>query len=159
MKRDWFTGLLLIAAAPLLAAGLFMPAISVRSLVLFEREFSLLDGVAEFFESGDYFLFALVGLFTVLLPVLKIATALLAWTLGVNHGWAPAVVRFFDRISRWSMLDVLVVAITVLMLEGSLITQADVGVGIICFAVAVVLSAVATHRIARWPAATTNDRV
>lgn len=159
MKRDWITGLLLLAAAPLFVAGLVMPAISVTSLMVFEHNYSLVDGVVGFFESGSYFLFVLVGLFTILLPTLKIGTALAAWLLGVDHGWVPRLVRAFDRISRWSMLDVLVVAVTILLLEGSLVNRADVGLGIICFALAVILSAIATHRIARWNPASASDRL
>ena len=151
MRRDWITGIILLIAAPLLIAGLAMPAISVTSLAVFEREYSLVDGVRAFFDSGDYFLFLLVGLFTILLPALKIAVGLFAWLVGPAHSWAPGVVRLFDRISRWSMLDVLVVAVTILVLEGSLVNRADVGLGIICFAGAVILSAIATHRLARRP--------
>ena len=57
MKRDWISGLLLLLAAPLLLAGLWMPVISVRSMLVFQQEFSLLDGVVAFLRSGDYFLF------------------------------------------------------------------------------------------------------
>jgi paraquat-inducible protein A len=159
MKRDWITGTLLLAAAPLFAAGLWMPVISVRSLFVFEREFSLLDGVLAFFRSGDYFLFAVLGLFTVLLPASKIVTALLVWGLGLTHGWAPQLVRLFERISRWSMLDVLVVALTILFLEGTLATSADTGLGVIFFAGAVILSTIATHRIARRREQPEHDRV
>jgi paraquat-inducible protein A len=159
MKRDWITGLLLLAAAPLFVAGLWMPVISVRSMLVFEREFSLLDGVLAFFRSGDYFMFAILGLFTVLLPTAKIGTALLVWGLGLTHGWAPRMVRLFERVSRWSMLDVLVVALTILFLEGTLATSADIGLGVILFAGAVILSTIATHRIAQWQGQTGDDRV
>lgn len=159
MKRDWITGLFLLAAAPLFVAGLWMPVISVRSMLVFEREFSLLDGVLAFFRSGNYFMFAILGLFTVLLPTAKIGTALLVWGLGLTHGWAPRMVRLFERVSRWSMLDVLVVALTILFLEGTLATSADIGLGVILFAGAVILSTIATHRIAQWQEQTGDDRV
>lgn len=159
MKRDWISGLLLLLAAPLLLAGLWMPVISVRSMLVFQQEFSLLDGVVAFLRSGDYFLFAVVGLFTVLLPTMKIGTALLVWTLGLTHGWAPRLVSLFEKISRWSMLDVLVVALTILLLEGSLVTRADIGLGIVLFGSAVILSMIATHRLARSRALSATDPV
>lgn len=159
MKRNWITGLLLLTAAPLFVVGLWMPVISVRSMLVFAREFSLLDGVVAFFRNGDYFLFAIVGVFTILLPALKIGTALTVWGLGLTHGWAPRLVRVFERISRWSMLDVLVVALTILLLEGSLVTRADIGLGIILFGSAVILSTIATHRIAHWTRQARDDEV
>lgn len=158
MKRDWITGTFLLIAAPLFAAGLWMPVISVRSFLVFEREFSLLGGVLVFFRSGEYFLFAILGLFTVLLPASKICTALLVWGLGLTHGPAPRLVRFFEQISRWSMLDVLVVALTILFLEGTLAASADTGLGVILFAGAVILSTIATHRIARYPEQPEHER-
>jgi paraquat-inducible protein A len=150
MKRDWVAGILLLSAAPLLLVGLWLPVISVRSMLVFARDFSLIDGVLEFWRSGNYFLFAIIGVFTVLLPTMKIGTALLVWSLGLSHGWAPALVTQFDRISRWSMLDVLVVALTILLLEGTLVTRGDIGLGFVFFGGAVILSTMATHRIARW---------
>jgi len=159
MKRDWISGILLISAAPLLVVGLWMPVISVRSMLVFHQEFSLLDGVIAFLRGGDYFLFAVVGLFTVLLPALKIGTALMVWTLGLTHGWAPRLVSLFEKISRWSMLDVLVVALTILFLEGSLVTRADIGLGIVLFGGAVILSTIATHRLARSHVRPADDSV
>ncbi|MEQ8247729.1 MAG: paraquat-inducible protein A [Alphaproteobacteria bacterium] len=159
MKRDWISGILLISAAPLLVVGLWMPVISVRSMLVFHQEFSLLDGVIAFLRGGDYFLFAVVGLFTVLLPALKIGTALMVWTLGLTHGWAPRLVSLFEKISRWSMLDVLVVALTILFLEGSLVTRADIGLGIVLFGGAVILSTIATHRLARSHVRPVDDSV
>ena len=159
MKRDWITGTFLLLAAPLFAAGLWMPVISVRSFLVFEREFSLLGGVLVFFRSGDYFLFAILGLFTVLLPASKICTALLVWGLDLTRGPTLRLVRLFEQISRWSMLDVLIVALTILFLEGSLATSADIGIGVIFFAGAVILSTIATHRIVRYPKQPERDRV
>jgi membrane protein implicated in regulation of membrane protease activity len=57
------------------------------------------------------------------------------------------------------MLDVLVVALTILFLEGTLATSADTGLGVIFFAGAVILSTIATHRIARRREQPEHDRV
>jgi len=57
------------------------------------------------------------------------------------------------------MLDVLVVALTILLLEGSLVTRADIGLGIVLFGSAVILSTIATHRLARSRALSATDPV
>ena len=57
------------------------------------------------------------------------------------------LLRTVAAISKWSMLDVFIVALLVVALEGSLLTTADIHVGIVLFAAAVVTSTIGTHRL------------
>ena len=50
-------------------------------------------------------------------------------------------------LSKWSMLDVFVVAVIVVMLEGSLLSDADARPGLFLFAASVVLSTLAVQRL------------
>lgn len=148
-QRDRLTGWLLLIAAPLLASGLLMPAISVTSLAMFTTTYSLFGGVIAMWEDGKYGLFVLVFVFTVLLPVAKVAIGLWIWSLGNgNGGLAGQLLRLLSLISRWSMLDVFMIALVVLVLEGSLLTTADLGIGVLLFAISVVLSTIALKRLA-----------
>jgi paraquat-inducible protein A len=147
---DWLVGLLLLAALPLFIAGLVMPAISFTSFALITRTYSLLDGVFAFYASGKYALFVVVFVFSVILPALKILAGLWAWAAGArSRAVLGKVIRAFAAISKWSMLDVFIVAVMVLALEGSLFTTSDIKVGIVLFAAAVVLSTLALLRLVR----------
>ena len=55
-------------------------------------------------------------------------------------------------------LDVFIIALTVLVLEGSLISAADVHVGLIAFAAAVLLSTIGLKRMATLIAGQTADQ-
>lgn len=149
-SRDRIAGALLMLAAPLLVAGLVMPAVSIRRLAFFEDTYSLLDGIFAFWARGDVLLFGLLLAFSVVFPAVKIATGLIAWSTG---GREPerlvAAVRVLAALSRWSMLDVFIVALTVLVADGRLLASADLHAGILLFAGAAVASTVATHRLAR----------
>src|SRR5687768_12822374 len=102
--RDRLVGPLLVLALALLVAGLAMPAITVRQF-LFGREFSLFDSVLAFWEAGDYFLFAVTLVFTILFPIAKILICLVLWyAADVHTAAARRLAQAMSVASKWSML-------------------------------------------------------
>jgi paraquat-inducible protein A len=139
---------LLALSLPLFLAGLLLPAVSVSSLWIFDETFSLTDGALQLLREGEYALFALVFVFTFVFPALKILVGLAACV------WSPGDGRLVRRLlpamaalSKWSMLDVFLLAIIVVMLEGSLLSEAEARHGLFLFAASVILSTLAIHRL------------
>ncbi len=125
-----------------------MPAVSITRFSLFGETYSILDGVLAFWSQQRYGLFALVFAFSVVLPVAKTAVAIWAWRRPPAADPAlDRTLRLFAAVSKWSMLDVLIIALLVLVLEGSLIAAADIHAGLVLFAAAVVTSSIALHRM------------
>ena len=125
-----------------------MPAVSVTSFVVFGTTYSILDGVLAFWSDGRYLLFALVFLFSVVLPLGKVAVGIWTWLAAAPGGsLAGRLLRAAAWVSRWSMLDVCIVALLVVALEGSLLTTADIHAGLVLFALGVAASTIATHRL------------
>lgn len=152
VPRDRLAGFLLLTALPLLVAGLAMPAISITRLFVFTDTYSIAGTVFKFWSGGNYLLFFVVLFFSLLFPTAKIVIALWAWGAGPDAKEGETLrrlCRLFASISKWSMLDVFIVALTVLAVEGSLIAAADVHLGIVLFAASVVLSTVAIQRLSR----------
>lgn len=149
-RRDPLAGVLLFASLPLLVGGLLMPAISITKLALFADTYSILDGVLAFWTSGRYGLFALVFVFSLVFPVVKVGLGLWAWLSSTrDDGMLERLLRAFAAVSKWSMLDVFIVALLVLALQGSVLTTADLHAGLVLFAAAVLASTVATQRLAK----------
>lgn len=149
--RDKLAGGLLLAALPLLVAGLLMPAISITRLFVFTDTYSIAGAVFEFWARGNYLLFVIVFFFSLVFPATKILIALWAWSTGEEDEEAETLgrlCRLFATVSKWSMLDVFIVALTVLAVEGSLFAAADVHLGIVLFAISVILSTLAIQRLA-----------
>ena len=122
----------------------------MTSFVLFGKTYSIIDGVLGFWSDGRYFLFVLVFLFSVVLPLGKVAVGVWAWLAEADPGSLPdRLLRAAAWISRWSMLDVCIVALLVVALEGSLLTTADIHAGLVLFAAGVVVSTIATYRLVR----------
>jgi len=140
-------GLWLFLSLGLLLAGLFLPAITVRALI-FSRELSLFESVIGFLDSGEYFLFAITFPFTILFPLAKILTGLALWYVVETRGYlAVRLLAWLAGISKWSMLDVFVIALMVLVADGRLLTSADIHAGVVVFAAAVLLSTFAIRRL------------
>ena len=150
-RRDKIAGILLFVALPLMIAGLAMPAIPITRLFVFTDTYSIAGAVFAFWSSGNYVLFTFVFFFSLLFPAAKILIALWAWSVGDEDETGEnlkQICRLFAAVSKWSMLDVFIVALTVLAVEGSLLGAADVHLGIVLFAASVVLSTLAIQRMA-----------
>jgi len=144
---DRLVGVWLVLAGGLLAAGLFLPAVSVQRFFL-TKEYSLAEGVFGFLSSGDWFLFLITFVFSILFPVGKIAVCLALWFfVRRDHPLTARLSGWLAALSKWSMLDVFIIALVVLLLNGRLLSSAEVHSGVIAFTAAVLLSTYAARRI------------
>ncbi len=141
-KPNGAAGALLALSALLLAPGLLLPAITVERL-WFEIDYSILGAVAALAGDGDWFLALVIGAFSVAFPIAKLAFAGWTWISGRTGG---RMVAAMGAVSKYSMLDVFIVALTVMILDGRLLTSASAGPGIFCFAASVLLSTWALAR-------------
>ena len=147
---QWMVEFALTVAFLLLLAGLFLPAISITSLGLLVREYSILEGIQEFFWNGQELIGGVILFFSVLLPLVKIIAGFIAL-----HQWnarghtAKRALGFLIFISRWAMADVFILALTILVINGQLITSADLRPGAAFFTAGVLLSAACMMGIQR----------
>lgn len=145
---DRWLGLVLLAALVLLLFGLFLPAIEITSFFFLSRDLSLFDSVLSFFDAGNYFLFVVTVVFTIIFPTIKIVTGLALWHADDPIGGsARSLLDKLAAASKWSMLDVFIIALVVLIADGRLLSGADIRVGAIVFAGSVVLSTWAVRRL------------
>jgi paraquat-inducible protein A len=144
---DRLLGIVLLLSLVALVVGLLLPAITVRSL-FFAQEFSLIESVLAFLEEGDWFLFLVTFLFSVAFPVAKIGVGIALWFfLDASGSSARPVLGWLAAMSKWSMLDVFIIALIVLVADGRLLSSADIQVGAIVFSGAVLASTWATRRL------------
>jgi paraquat-inducible protein A len=140
--------LLIAAAWVTLAVGLYAPIMTTtKEFWWFEIDrttWSLAGGIATLFTDGHKLLAAVVALFTVIVPVFKIGAITLLWngSLGAAHGrgW----LGFLSFISKWSMLDVFVVGIVIVVSKLSSLADAQAREAIYVFGGHVLLSMILT---------------
>ena len=122
---------------------------SVRTLLILYDEVSILRGAERLFEDGEYLLFLVVVVFTVIFPAVKLLLAYLVWTrFHVDDPRLASALGRIETLGKWSMLDVFVVALVVVIITVSLVSDVAVHPGLYVFTAAVLLSMVAVRRIA-----------
>lgn len=145
---DRLLGPFLLGVGLLLIAGWTLPIMTIRRLVFLAERISILDGVAVLWRSGDYVLFAVVVVFSVVFPALKILTALWLWYgTDLRGAHLHRALDWLEALGRWSMLDVFVVALTIVAIEISLISDVATHAGLYVFTAAVVLSMLGVRRM------------
>ncbi len=140
-RRRWLVGAMLILACILLALGWVTPIMTVEPLLLIGDEVSILDSVWRLFESGEIFLFVVITLFSVVFPIAKLGLAFYLWFLApVTRPGFLRTLTWIETLGKWSMLDVFVVALIVVALQVSIVSDVEVHAGIYLFTLAVALS-------------------
>lgn len=145
---DRFMGLLLLGSVALLLAGWLLPVMTVETLFIFEDEVSILAACYRLLENGDILLFSVVTIFTILFPTAKLVLAYLALRR-INRA-GPGLLRaiqWIETVGKWSMLDVFVVALVVVVIKMSAVSDISIEPGLYVFIAAVAASMLVVRRI------------
>ncbi len=130
--------ILLFIATFSFALGLVLPiAIFERLFFLTERP-SLLEIIASLWTESDYFLASVIALFSVAFP----ATKLLVLHMAAADGAQRHLVHRAGALSKWSMMDVLVVALAVFAAKTTGLASAAAQPGIWLYGAAALISAI-----------------
>jgi len=150
MLRIWL-GLWVAVCLVLFALGLFGPAMKIipsmgKYSVLVKiidptmtepTTFSIMSGIMKLAQGGDWFLAALVFLFTAVMPVAKL-TVYWGLVMGLVHRGALWIA---SALGKFSMVDVLVIAFLVVVIKGMPgDTTVHLRWGFWCFCASVILS-------------------
>lgn len=118
--------------------GISQPLMQIRKLQFFSEEPSLVGMVMSLWQGGDYALMALILAVSILFPAVKLLLLLFAAMARDREGMAlPGWVR---ALSKWSMLDVVLVALVVFAAKTSGLASAFVLPGLWFFAASVILT-------------------
>lgn len=141
-ESPWVVFLLGLSLA-LFAAGMFRPFTQVTKLWLFENEISVYSGVITLASEREYFLFGVLLVFTVIFPLVKNACLLTLWLKGgLTKAGTLRLHRFVAHLGKWSMLDVFVTAVLVLLVRSGGVAAIKVREGLLLFFASVVLTMV-----------------
>jgi len=137
---------MLLLSLGLFLAGLFRPFTQVTKLWLFEDQVSVYRGLITLMKEQEFFLFGILLVFTVIFPFVKISALLVLW---LKRGLKPAqmatVYRFVSNLSKWSMLDVFVVAVLVVLIRSGGLAEIKAQDGLLLFCASVVLTQIASE--------------
>lgn len=142
-----FTAWLLVLLSFIL--GVTLPIATVEKFVFFDNRFSLLGSVVDLATqpSGqNLFLLMIIALFTFVFPVAKIATMFLQ-IKHCGNNWQNRMTRFIEAVGHFSMLDVFVIALMVLLLKLRVLVDVSIHAGFYWFTASIVLSIALSYGI------------
>lgn len=148
-NRNFLLFLLFISSA-LLIAGFLLPMMTITKLVFFSDRFSLLVGIYELFLNANYFLFVIVGLFSVILPLVKLGVLFRVLTYEAqDSAKLKKLVHIMHEYGRWAMLDVMVVAVLIMTVKLGAIASIEVHTGLYVFGLAVLMIMFITSKVVK----------
>jgi paraquat-inducible protein A len=129
--------LLLLAAPFTFALGLTLPLMRFEKFFVFEETPSLIDVTLSLAADGEGVLAIVIGLFSVVLPAVKILVLYLA-----ALGGAERSLRLLSAVGKWSMMDVMLVALVIFAAKTSGLAAAMTQPGIWFYAAATLSTAI-----------------
>lgn len=144
LRHNGLAAVIAVVALIVLVIGMVMPFISMTKLGM-SRVFSLVGGIIELFHSGNVFIAAILLLFSVIFPVVKLVMLLVATSRLVSMSDRSR--RLMHKIAmvtgKYSLLDLLVVAVMIVLVKFGSLAEVQARPGTILFGVAVFLSILA----------------
>ena len=142
-----FISTLSIIASLTYLIGLYRPFYYSEKFFIQTESVTLLESIQLMYETEEYYLAAIIFIFTVAFPVAK--NVMLLWLSIIPSGREfSKMIPVFKVFSRWSMLDVFIVAVLLVNLNlDSGLYKMQVMDGLIYFSVSVILSTLAFWRI------------
>lgn len=141
--------ILLAAAIVLFIGGIFLPVITINQFFFFKDTFSILSGIEALWHEKHRSLAVVVFVFSIVFPAVKLSLLTYLWMQDARDPMRKNVVRMLGWMGRWSMLDVFVVAVTIVIAKLSGFADAKARIGIYLFGSSVILTMIAAWRIER----------
>ncbi|MGR8925564.1 paraquat-inducible protein A [Rhizobium leguminosarum] len=131
---------LLVAAPFFLALGLVLPLVHFETLYFFDETPSLIEIIDSLWQGGDGLLAAIVALVSILLPSLKMIGIAAEATAAGGQAGSLFYRRVVPHLSKWSMMDVLLVAIVIAAAKTTGLAAAFTQPGLWCYAASSMIS-------------------
>ncbi|PHS33507.1 MAG: paraquat-inducible membrane protein A [Methylophaga sp.] len=138
---------LLVFSSALLLIGFITPMLTISKFIIVKHSLSIITGVWELLIEGQLFLFIIIALFSIVMPLAKIILLfnLLRSTQKPNHH--KKLLHLMHDYGRWAMLDVMVVAILIVSVKLGAIASIQVHAGLYIFGTAVLLIMFITQQV------------
>lgn len=150
--RGRLAGTLLVLGTLLHLAAIIFPFVEMRTL-LSTAVYGLIPSVVMLIDYGMVVLAVLVVAFSIVFPFAKLAVLWRAWSVEEPSPGLGRGVRFAEALGKWSMLDVFLVLLLLVVTHDRTLVATRPLLGVPCFLGGVVCTMWAGSLLAhRWPA-------
>ena len=126
-----------------------MPLMRIEKMLFWENSYSVVTGVFGLAEDKQYVLATVVFFWSVVFPIAKLALLYWIWFGRTDKDQRAFVVKWLDKLGKWSMLDVYIVAVLIVAVKLGPLAEVTVEPGLYVFGAAVLLTMAAGARVER----------
>lgn len=145
--KRWDVPALIVVSTGLLIAGLSLPVMRTTKLVFWKDEYSIWSGIRALFEESHFGLGVLLLFFSVVFPFAKLAALGGIWFVPMKAGWRQRTLFWLKVLGKWSMLDVFVIAVIIVISQMGGVVEAEARIGVYIFGGAIIGSMLASFMV------------
>ncbi|MEM7300994.1 MAG: paraquat-inducible protein A [Pseudomonadota bacterium] len=136
----------LLAASVCFGLGICLPIVHFEKFYFFTETPSLIELMTGLWASKNYWISAAIGLFSILFPLVKLTTVFFS----AFAGSIKPVPRWSVHLAKWSMMDVLIVALVIFAAKTTGVANAIVQPGLWFYGASTVLVTIAAECLSRF---------
>jgi paraquat-inducible protein A len=142
--RNFVLSFLIIVATVFFALGIILPVIRFTTVYVWTKEHSIATIIWALFENEEYFLTVVLFLFSIFFPFLKLFYLLtLVTSPDIPPEFRKKSISTMEWLGRYSMTDVMVLALMIFYVNSSGYTEASVQPGVYFFAASALITMLA----------------
>jgi paraquat-inducible protein A len=139
--RNFLLALFILTAAICFALGVILPSIRFTTIYVWTNEHSIASIIYALYRTQEYFLAAVLGMFSVVFPFLKLLYLLtLCLSPNLSDAFRQKSLSTMEWLGRYSMTDVMVLALMIFYMNSSGYIEARVLPGVYCFAASALMT-------------------
>ena len=135
--------IMIVGSSALLARGLSLPLLYTKQM-FWNSSYSVWAGVVELWKQNELTLSTVLFFFSIVFPITKLIGLTLIWFIRLREEQRDRLLYWLGILGKWSMLDVFVVAILIVLVKLGPLARVEPRVGVYVFAAAIVSSMLTT---------------
>jgi len=133
----------------LLITGLSLPLLDTQQMIFWKSTYSVWAGVVALWRDGEQILAAVLFFFSMVFPGVKLSALAVIWFARLPEGRRAQLLHWLGVLGKWSMLDVFVVAILIVLVKLGPLARVSPRIGVYLFCAAIVASMLTTAYVDR----------
>ena len=137
----------ILASTLLLLLGLSLPLMDAQTGILWARwknSYSVWAGVVALWEDNEILLALVLFFFSMVFPIAKLSALSVIWFMALPEEQRERLLRWLEVLGKWSMLDVFVVAILIVLVKLGPLAKVEPRSVVYVFAAAIACSMLTT---------------
>ncbi|MEE9375034.1 MAG: paraquat-inducible protein A [Rhizobiaceae bacterium] len=153
-----FIALLLLIAAICFGLGISLPIVHFQKLYFFNDTPSIISLFYGLWMKGNWLVAIAILIFSIIFPLVKLLITFISAISPTTQFSHSPIIKWAGVLSKWSMMDVLLVALVIFAAKSSGLAEAFAQPGLWFYATSAICGAIAAGLIKKAAATSTTGR-